>query len=114
MNCDTSVPKRLAIRICGKYAENSTRMVKEEDTYDPGMAPIAEKALVSARTTARLDGGRGNELLTQAKRTTQAAYDCAMRNLSQAVNVGMRCNGSSEVPTEIRIAQRCSWWMWLL
>ena len=56
-------------------------MVKEEDTYDPGMAPIAEKALVSARTTARLDGGRGNELLTQAKRTTQAAYDCAMRNL---------------------------------
>ena len=45
-------------------------MVKEEDAYDPGMAPIAEKALVSAITTARLDGGRGNELLTQVKSTT--------------------------------------------
>ena len=65
MNCDRSVPKSLAIRIYEKSAENNTQVAREENTHDPGISPDDAKAFIMARATARLDGGRGNELLIQ-------------------------------------------------
>lgn len=42
-------------------------------TYDPAILPSCEKALMNARATARLAGGRGIELETQESRTTSPA-----------------------------------------
>ena len=64
MNYDRSAHMHLAIHIYGKRADHNTQTAIDENTNDPGMSPNAEKALMKARATARLDGGRGNELLT--------------------------------------------------
>ena len=50
-------------------------------THDPAMFPSCENALMNASATARLEGGRAMELLTQARKIMKPAYDCAMRNL---------------------------------
>lgn len=42
-------------------------------TYEPATLPSWEKALISASAMARLDGGRGNELLTQVRNTMKPA-----------------------------------------
>lgn len=56
-------------------------MMRPLSTHDPATFPICEKALTSATATARLDGGRGNELLTHVYMTTKPAYCCAIKNL---------------------------------
>ncbi len=55
-------------------------------TYDPATFPSCEKALMSARATARLDGGRAKVLLIQARKQMNPAYDWAIRNLEVAVS----------------------------
>lgn len=62
-------------------------------TYDPAMLPSWLNALMTAIATARFAGGRGIELLNQARKVMKAAYDCAMRNLDtdgQEVSSTMR------------------------
>jgi hypothetical protein len=44
--------------------------------------------LIKARATARFDGGRGNELLIQVYKTTNPAYDCAIKNLAMGGKEG--------------------------
>lgn len=52
-----------------------------DPTYDPATFPSWENAFINAKATARLDAGRGTELLIQAINTTNPAYDWAIRNL---------------------------------
>ena len=54
---------------------------EEKSTHEPAMFPSCENALMNARATARLEGGRAMELLTHARKMMKPAYDCAMRNL---------------------------------
>ena len=42
-------------------------------THEPIALPSAENVLMKARATARLEGGRGMELLTQAQKTMKPA-----------------------------------------
>jgi hypothetical protein len=48
------------------------------------MFPNCENALIAAKATARFEGGRDIELDTQARKVMNAAYDCAIRNLSMS------------------------------
>lgn len=61
----------------------SAALSPQRCTHDPAMFPSCENPLMSDKHTARFDGGRGNELFIHAYITTNPAYDCAMRNLSQ-------------------------------
>jgi hypothetical protein len=46
---------------------------KDGSTYEPAMFPSWENALIVARATARLEGGRGIEPLTHARKVINAA-----------------------------------------
>lgn len=89
-----------------------TKLVEEPEdatTYDPAMFPSWENALIAARATALLEGGRGIELLTHARNVMNAAYDWAIRNLEAKTHstpgwlsthwLTMKCN-----------EQQCSLW----
>lgn len=58
---------------------------EKEVAYDPAMFPSCENAFTSATATARFDGGRGKELLTQVYNTVKPAYDWAIRNLNDVI-----------------------------
>lgn len=84
MNTGTSVPSSTARRICHAASLlSASPPATRRWTHDPAMLPNCENSLISDRHTVRFDGGRGNELLIHAYITTNPAYDCAMRKLSQ-------------------------------
>jgi hypothetical protein len=47
------------------------------------MFPNCENALINARATARLDGGRANVLDAQVRKQAKPAYDCAIKKLAK-------------------------------
>jgi hypothetical protein len=47
------------------------------------MLPSCPNALINASEIARLEGGRGRELLVHASMQMSAAYDCVIRNLAK-------------------------------
>lgn len=47
------------------------------------MLPVWEEALIRAKATVRLEGGLGIELLTQARKTIDPAWDWAIRKLTR-------------------------------
>lgn len=49
-------------------------LIPPKGTHDPATLPSCERAFTSATATARLEGGRGNELLTHVYMTTKPAY----------------------------------------
>jgi hypothetical protein len=57
------------------YREEKHLTIRErvKVTHDPATFPSWENALIVARATARLEGGRGIELLTHARKVMKAA-----------------------------------------
>jgi len=53
--------------------------------YDPMTFPNCETQLISASATARFAGGYDTELLAQAKKQMKPPYDCAIKNLANAM-----------------------------